>query len=180
MMLAIVAALFAVSNVSTRDGLSIKLFDTVPFGRHRLLDLTANTHECCRNDQLVYNLEFTQIHYLLAQALPSLFARGVSPLGFPKFAADNVVSRVERVGLRRATQRDDAIEVPAVMLDAQNHPFPQVSSLWFLTLPQLDEDELILWRQRYEPGAPRTFSRFGYELKAIPMRLRPGFTAVTP
>lgn len=64
----ITSATFA-SNFKTIDFVSKNIFGTFKFGDHKLLKMTSITGECCGfgRDQLIYNLEHTQIHYLYSR-----------------------------------------------------------------------------------------------------------------
>jgi len=71
--LASYACALALSSVRSVDPLSRRLYGTFAFGEHQLFHMTRVTGECCGfgQDQLVYNLEFTNIQALTQRALTS-------------------------------------------------------------------------------------------------------------
>jgi len=75
------ACALALSATRSVDPLSRRLYGTFPFGEHQLLRMTRVTGECCGfgQDQLVYNLEFTNIQTLTERALASV-ALGSAPV----------------------------------------------------------------------------------------------------
>jgi len=70
------ACALALSAVRSVDPLSRRLYGTFPFGEHQLFRMTRVTGECCGfgQDQLVYNLEFTNIQPLTWRALTAAAA----------------------------------------------------------------------------------------------------------
>jgi len=79
--IALYAGALALSSIRSVDPLSRRLYGTFPFGEHRLLRMTRITGECCGfgQDQLVYNLEFTNIQILTQRALTPT-AAGSAPV----------------------------------------------------------------------------------------------------
>jgi hypothetical protein len=79
--LASYACALALSSIRSVDPLSRRLYGTFPFGEHQLFRMTRVTGECCGfgQDQLVYNLEFTNIHPLTWHALTGA-AAGPEPV----------------------------------------------------------------------------------------------------
>ncbi|MBN8547760.1 MAG: hypothetical protein J0M12_00445 [Deltaproteobacteria bacterium] len=69
----------------TLDPISRSYYGTIPFGQHRILHMTSRTNECCGygQDQLVYNLEFTNLHYLVGEAFKELRIKASDPLVVP-------------------------------------------------------------------------------------------------
>jgi hypothetical protein len=65
------ACALALSSIRSIDPLSRRLYGTFAFGEHQLFRMTRVTGECCGfgQDQLVYNLEFTNIQPLTWRAL---------------------------------------------------------------------------------------------------------------
>jgi len=83
--LAMYACALALSSVRSVDPLSRRLYGTFPFGEHQLLHMTRVTGECCGfgQDQLVYNLEFTNIQSLTQLALTSAGASSADVIVVP-------------------------------------------------------------------------------------------------
>ena len=60
-------AIFIPSLYRTLDPVSMKLFGTFDFGKHKMIKMTSLTNEedsGFGRDQLVYNLQFMQFHYM--------------------------------------------------------------------------------------------------------------------
>ncbi|MGE5786069.1 MAG: hypothetical protein ACM3ZE_15840, partial [Myxococcales bacterium] len=63
---------FGWANLRSVDPVSARVFGTIPFGEHRFYHVTSLTRECCGlgRDQLVYNLEFTELDRILRELTP--------------------------------------------------------------------------------------------------------------
>lgn len=58
--------LFMPSLYQSLDPISNRIFGTFAFGEHKMLKMTSIAGDCCGygRDQLVYNFQFTQFHYM--------------------------------------------------------------------------------------------------------------------
>jgi hypothetical protein len=115
--LAVHAVALLASNVRTVDPISRSLYGTFAFGSHDLLRMTAVTHECCGygQDQLAYNLQFTELQALVDTALADIAMETPTivvpdstvwlftayPAGWPRHVGDRNSRSVEALDHRR-------------------------------------------------------------------------------
>lgn len=62
----LLTSLFILSLYQTMDPVSRRIFGTFNFGEHKMLIMTSIAGDCCGygRDQLAYNFQFTQFHYM--------------------------------------------------------------------------------------------------------------------
>ncbi|OFV92553.1 MAG: hypothetical protein A3H95_06555 [Acidobacteria bacterium RIFCSPLOWO2_02_FULL_64_15] len=173
----VLVVLFAVSNFRTIDPVSRAVFGTFPFGAHDLLDMTANTGECCGHgrDQLVYNLEFTAIATLQDEALAQIRPTADTVLSMDTQANWYTVGPVDPVTFRRTLDRAGAIE-PRV-LDTRD--LGKASSLpeemFYFAFANVENQQSLAWlADRYTVSAVLAFDERGYTLRVYRMARREG------
>ena len=169
------AGAFLCSNFRVSDPLSKKYFGTFAFGSHPMLRMTSPTGECCGSgrDQLVYNLEFTQFHYMqneLFAALPP--APGV-PYAFDSLANWYLVGPLDP-GSHRRSVRSTALHEPKFLTSrmvSRNTVLP--SKMVYIHYPNFDDAEPEDFLSQYTVKREHRFSHSGYELKASELALKP-------
>jgi hypothetical protein len=103
------------SNFRSFDPFSEAVFGSMRFGEHRLFRITSITGECCGlgRDQLVYNLEFAEIEWLLRQVYPFVLAHADDHAIATHPEADwKFFDSIDPTTLRRATPRPGSFRVP--------------------------------------------------------------------
>jgi hypothetical protein len=174
LVLGLFAALSALAIFRSQDGLSMQALGSFPFGTHRLIDVTAWTHETpSRRDHAVYNLEFTHLARLLDDALPHALADGRHALALNRHADWWLIGCVDPGTRRRVICTPSGTRPALWTLAALRREAERPPLLYYLELPGMDdEDELIGWSQRYRVGEARTFARGGYAISLRELRLR--------
>lgn len=174
------AAIFFVSNTRTIDPVSRTIFGVFPFGDRSMLNVTSVTHECCGRgrDQLVYNLEFAELHYLADEAIPKLFgdrSRGAHALAMHADANWFFVTWLDARTLQRAAKGPGALS-PGVwsaglLAGAPREAWPP--ALYYLELPNMfDVSELARWGRNYDVGPRIEFRRGAYAIYARELTLK--------
>jgi len=109
-MLGSYAVLLIVSAVRTVDPVSRWVYGTFDFGDRQMLRMTSITGECCAagRDQLVYNLEFTELESLMNTAMTTLVPRDSTLIMVPDSTDWYLVPRLDVRTNRRTTARDNA------------------------------------------------------------------------
>lgn len=155
-------ALF-VSTVRTVDPVSRTLFGTFAFGDHSMLRMTSITHECCGagRDQLVYNLEFTELEALTGDALASIAPRDSALVVLPDSTNWYVAMRLDPVTRRRTVERRAAL-VPAVFEYDQLDSLPALPpSASYVALPNASPAAGLAELARYYTIGPERRVRRG-------------------
>ncbi len=84
--LGVIAGFFLASNLRTIDPLSRKMYGTLNFGEHSMLRRNSLYGGGFLRDTFVYNLEFTQLHYLTQDIFHDLQITPNIPLLVSRFA----------------------------------------------------------------------------------------------
>jgi hypothetical protein len=169
-------ALFFASSFRTLDPISRAAAGTFAFGDRRLLSIASLTGECCGKgrDQLGYNLQWNQLHYLLDDALdwarptPDRALAGAELLEWWTFR------ELDARTFHRAKPAAGDLK-PSVLraVDVENGARPP--TLFWFRFPNFpaeaeSEKRLATW---YEPRAERRFQRGGYWLDVAEYGLKP-------
>ena len=174
--IAAVAALFLVSAFRTVDPLSRAIFGTFPFGKRTLLYMTSITHECCGfgRDQMVYNVEFTQLHRLVED----VYARFPLEPG-TRYAAGEVsdwhlMDRIDDGGRRRTIDWRDSPASRACSSDSIAAAATRPRRVYFIDFPFMwSERDLRILEQGYDVKRVHWVERSGYGLRVLEMTARP-------
>jgi hypothetical protein len=174
--LAALAAIFLLSSFRTVDPLSKKLVPTFAFGDHDILALGV-LDWCCGlgRDQLAYNLEHAEFHYLQNEIY-----RDVQPGPLRGLAAAHNADWYFSGPLApRTSQR--TLDAAGAMLGGLLRTADVARGirplfLFYLRLPNFspretaqDEARLLQW---YAPVGGKTYSRHGYSIDVTEYRLR--------
>lgn len=165
---------FAVSTIFTVDPVSRGLYGTFAFGDRSLLRLTRITHECCGagRDQLVYNLQFTNLADLTSAAMASIRADTSTTVFVPKDMLWGALGTLDSIDHKRTLRRDRAI-VPHLSEPDSVLALHTPARSVFLALPNGDvPSALRSLSEYYVVGPERRYSRGGYWLALYPLTLR--------
>ena len=166
--------LFAVSSFRTVDPVARFVVGTFDLGKRPLLMMTQLGDDCCGygRDQLVYNLEHTEFHYLQDELYPTLRPSAERPLAGPLDADYLFIGRLDRQSWRRTMRQDGTVSPRLLMMSdfkAGNRP----AELSWMRLPNFDlaeqEKQLLEW---YQPQGRQTFTHGAYALEVVTYRLR--------
>ena len=165
---------FLLSNFRTVDPVSRGLWGTFRFGEHALLRMTSLTGECCGEgrDQLVYNLEHTQLHRLQDLAYAALRPGPGRELAANVRAEWFLTGPLEPLTFAR-TLAPGLPERQVLTLEQVQRGL-QPRTLLFLRYPNFADNaaqEALLGRW-YAPGEVRRFARGGYALEVVELTRR--------
>jgi hypothetical protein len=106
-LLGVYAILLFVSALRTVDPVSRWVYGTFDFGERQMLRMTSITGECCAygRDQLVYNLEFTDLEALMSEAMSALAPPSSTLIMIPDSTDWYIVPRLDERTNRRTTYR---------------------------------------------------------------------------
>lgn len=164
----VIAALLQLASMSrTVDPVSRLAFGTFPFGDHELLVMTSRTGECCGygRDQLVYNMEYTAIHYLQDRLFATLRPGDGDVIGMARAAKWFVVGPLD-AATRQRTLRATGVVRPQVTTLADivaGTPLPE--RMLFIAYPNVDNRrDLRLLATAYAIAGPFQVEENGYRL----------------
>lgn len=102
--LTFVALLFFLTNFLTLDPISKKLYGTFKFGKHEMLKMTSITRECCGygRDQLVYNLEYMQFHFILNKIQADIKPNEGTIIVYHPLEGEYIVSNINKKSYERS------------------------------------------------------------------------------
>jgi hypothetical protein len=173
--LAVMVCFFASSNLRSFDPISRGLYSTISFGRHALYKITSITQECCGlgRDQLVYNLQFAQFHYLINDILADILRDPTAVLAMNKDGNWHIIEAVDRRTLRRSAPSEATFSPAVFTFAALSKIATKPSRLFYIELPNMDEGtELQLWAAMYRFGQAKSYERDGYELRVRELTLK--------
>lgn len=182
-MLAAYVALLLVSTYHTIDPLSKRIYGTFAFGDHSLLTMTSITHEGFGygRDQLVYNLQFTEIHSLLNDVLGDLRPKAPALVVVPFLSWDaEVLPAVDSQHSHRDLPRagTDSLYVREEIELALGHVKPLPPVIYYIELPYIDTSivtgGLANLRLGYDLTGSRLYQRDGYALRVDTLVLPTG------
>lgn len=175
LVLGAVVSLILTSNVRSFDPISRQLYSTISFGRHALYRITSFTRECCGlgRDQLAYNLQFAQFHYLINDILADVFRDPETALAMNKEGNWYIIAAVDRRTLKRAAPSEETFSPTVFNIETLAKLSTKPSRLLYIELPNMDEaGELQSWAELYRIGPARTYERHGYALRVRELALK--------
>lgn len=190
--LATAAALFFLSLFRTVDPLSKRIYGTFRFGTHEMLKATTISKECCGwgRDQLVYNLEYTNIHYLLNQ-----FYQDIRPDEHTNFAHppedDQILGKIDRKTFTRTYSAQNSFD-PDNFTYLETYLAFKPKEMYYIILPNTpDGEKLVMYDNSvnmynflknnksdktydyyYNIDSAKTYSRSGYAIKVFKLRIK--------
>lgn len=164
--------LFGASNLRTIDPLSKRVFGTFEFGRHELLAMDSMNGKRFIADEMVYNLEFLNLHYLENDLFASLKPDKQTIL-FAGMAADHWnPGMLDPVTFERSGDwRHGMLDVQFVGRDykreieelSREGRLPEMA--YFVDLPNHDPSPgKKIIREHYRVTGNKIFGRGGYEI----------------
>lgn len=170
----VVGVLFLASAYRTIDPIARRIVGTFAFGNHPMLAMTRLGDSCCGygRDQIAYNLEHAQFHYLMNE----IFAFARPGPGRALLAVEDtdwhLVGLLDPVTFQRTLERRLTLRVPLWPVAALR-PGPRPPEAYFIRFPNLPqgnaEAELARW---YDRTGERRFERQGYFIDVSVWRLR--------
>ena len=166
-----VLVLFFLSNFRTFDPISKKLFGTFAFGSHEMLNMTGITGECCGfgRDQLVYNLEYMQIHFILNDIFADIKPDEKSAFIFTSWEGPYVITRIDKSTFRRTLKIKNSISIeknanPVTWQFELLAEKPQL--LYFIAFPNVDNKKAFeYFKQYYSVKSIKEYEKGGYAIK---------------
>jgi hypothetical protein len=173
---AVLGLLLAVSATRTVDPVSRALWGTFAVGDRPLLVSTSLTGECCGagRDQLVYNLEFTQLDALTSEALSVIRPRPGTVIVVPPLGDWHTIGPVDARSGRRTLARSGVLTPPTLPAPVAYAFASELSDAWYLELPYLDSSEALRrLAERFEVSAPARVELDGYAMDVRRLRPKP-------
>ncbi|MDB4899773.1 MAG: hypothetical protein JWN53_1581, partial [Gemmatimonadetes bacterium] len=167
--------LLALSAVRTVDPVSRELWGTFPFGGRAMLKITGLTGECCGagRDQLVYNLEFTNLDALQSAAYARLRPTDSTKFVMPEMGDWYTIGPLDPVTRRRTLGYAGAVQPNVLTAKEVYFPAGRIADGWFVEMPYIPNDySLGKLAEVYELGAPLYIMRDGYGIGFRRMTLR--------
>ncbi len=189
------ALLLFVSNFATVEPISRRFFRTWEFGEHEMLDMLSRTVECCGHgrDQLVYDLEFTAIHYLLNQMLAELRPTTETTIAIDGRADWFLIEDLDPVTFHRSLRRAHTIRPRVVDVTTKKlspgrfyassgvrlQDLPELpAELFYVSIPNVEDGQAMqLLTARYVEVAHKDYEHDGYVARLYQLALRPVPTA---
>jgi hypothetical protein len=170
-----IAALMAVSAIRTVDPVSRLVFRTFLVGEHRMLWMTSITGECCGygRDQLVYNLEFTNIARAADDALAATRPGDSTLIVVPDLTNWHVVPLIDARTGRRTLDASVGISPPVTETDSVEYFVSARRAAVYLDLPNGQPDgRLARLSRAADTSGELRVSRGGYAVSAYRLSLR--------
>lgn len=180
LLLVVIVGIFLVANFRTLDPISMAVYGTFQFGKHKMLKMTGITGECCGygRDQIVYNLEYTQIHYILNQIFTDLKPDENTAIVFSDQEGPYVTARIDKTTYNRTMKSNNAIDLSKLdyklvwsfdTLELLQRP----STLFFIDFPNVySQLSLAYYLQYYDKLSEKTYERMGYSMKVYTLELK--------
>jgi hypothetical protein len=170
--LVVLFVLLVASNFRTLDPVSRMVWGTFPFGRHRLLQMTSWSNECCGygRDQLVYNHEYLKFH-----DLQNAMFHDIRPQTRTVFVANLwadwwLAGRITPDGARtlRLSGTERVHYASPSSLEKRRSP-PETA--YFVAFPNFDNnEELRTLRRSYQVVSRKTYEQSGYAITVYTAR----------
>ena len=168
--LALTLALVFASNFRTFDLVSIGIFGTFPFGSHPMLQMSTYIRQSAK-DNIVYNLEFMHLHYILKQIMQhvkatseTIFFIGTDGIFFLPLYVDGTTfaptARPENsYGVRMFSVTSD-------MTPEKLREYGSPAEFYYIEFPNLDNKaQLEYLFSQYQIHTTQEFSHSGYVIK---------------
>jgi hypothetical protein len=172
----LLAIAFAASTVRTVDPVSRNVYGTFAFGDHRLLRLTRITHECCGagRDQLVYNLQFTNLADLTSDVMAAARPDSSAQVFVPHDMLWGALGPLDATTRRRTLTGVSTVQPRLLESDSLSSVTPAPAAV-FVALPNGDvKSALDALSFHYVVGPERQFARGAYRLSSYRLTLRNG------
>lgn len=164
--LTVIVILFFLTNFRTFDPISKRIYGTFKFGNHEMLNLTSITGECCGygRDQLVYNMQYTNFHYLLNTIFEDIKPDKDTAIAYNRLMGPMVLARLDNETYHRTIKTTGSfIPYNVSWTFAKESDSPQV--IYFIEFLNIDNREaLSFWGQYYDVKQRKKYDRSGYSL----------------
>lgn len=176
--LAVILIIFLTAGFTSVDPLSKVIYGTFSFGKHQFYNMTTVTGECCGygRDQLVYNLEYTNIHYILNEIFIDIRPDDNTIFAFVPWEGPYVVNRVDKNSFQRTLKTVNTIDV------SRNTNYfiwrPEVFTkmplkVYFIQFPNNDPNVYLdSYSGNYRITGIKEYDRNGYSMKVYTMELK--------
>lgn len=166
--------IFLVSNFKTIDPITKKIYGTFKFGRHEMLNMTSITGECCGygRDQIVYNLQFTNIHFLLDKILSDIRPNEETAIAYTHWIGPHVIERLDKTTGKRTLRRDNSFQPSLVIWNFYSLP-QRPDIIYFIEFPNTDRrPNLDDWLYFYDEDEVKIYEQMGYRMKVYRLKLK--------
>ena len=160
----VIIAVLQASIWSSIDPLAKRYYGTFSFGKHEMYKMTSTSNECCGYgiDQLLYNLEFTNIHYITNQIVKDLKDKNLLVLATSLLSW--TLDHFDSEGNRKLRPKEH------LQLVANEPKFiitkPEITELAHIEYPFFSNSDAIkLIEQDFELKNSALFERDGYNYK---------------
>jgi hypothetical protein len=154
-------------NFHSHDPLSKALFGTFDFGEHAMLRMGA-PDPCCGfgRDQLAYNFQIAELHYLQNEVYRALRPTPETVLVAADLVDFHFAGRIDAGTFERTLRFEHAYELRIVDASALVGMKPLPPRIHFIVFPNFDNTRAYkLLAARYREVAQRSFERGGYALR---------------
>lgn len=177
-----IISLFFISCFKTIDPISQKIYGTFRFGNHDILDMTSITGECCGygRDQLVYNLEYTHLHYLLNDLLQSIRPLKKDAFAYNLRAGPFLFPVWDKSGFSRTVSHKNIDAVYIINWYSYLYNKPKI--IYYIEMPNTDNANYLRWYEtrmyspslklRYTLVKEMNFDDDGYSLKVYKLKYK--------
>lgn len=174
--LSVVVLILLLTNFQTLDPISKIIFGTFKFGSHDMLLMTGITGECCGygRDQIVYNLEYTNIHYLVNKILKDIKPDEKTAIAFTPWEGPYVLVRMDKGQYERTLRKSGILEIDRNLV---TWTFDSLTikpyRLYFLDFPNNNGSfYLSYYLKYYNIENIKTYDNWGYQMKVYLLRLK--------
>lgn len=166
-------AVFVIANFFTYDPVSIKVFGTFKFGNHNILAVNSYTGECCGygRDQLVYNLQFTNISFILDNIFHDLNPDQNMYVATDIQAGDLMVQPLEKNSLRRSFHgKREIFALKDFTWDFLHKDLATPEEIYYFKFPfAMESDNLPAYLKIYSVAEEKQYKRNGYGITVYKM-----------
>jgi len=162
-------------NFYSYDPLSKALLGTFEFGEHAMLRM-GSPDPCCGygRDQLAYNLQLTELHYLQNEVYRALRPGPDTVLVAADMVEFHFSGRIDAHSFERTLRTEGSYELRIVDASALAGWRPLPERVHFIVFPNFDNARAYrVLAARYREVAQHTFERNGYALRVHTLERRP-------
>lgn len=171
----ITLSLMIIGNWTSIDAWSARRYGTFRFGSHPMYKITSLTDECCGygRDQVIYNLQIAELHYLLNKALPIALGDPDAILGINSVADWLIIDSVDRTTFKRHLPGPGTFKPAFTTASEVRHLLRKPPMVNYVAMANMKEDEeLQAWSAWYDVVSKQVVSRGGYEMSVVKLQLR--------
>lgn len=180
--LSIIVIVFFISCFRTVDPVSRKIYGTFKFGNHDILDMTSITGECCGygRDQLVYNLEYTHLHYLLNDLLHNIRPPNEDAFAYNLHAGPFLFPVWDKSNFSRTVSHKNVH--PVYIINWYSYLYNKPKIIYYIEMPNTDNTNYLQWYETrmYSPTLKlhyalvkeMSFDDDGYALKVYKLKYK--------